>query len=83
MSQGRVKPGWYGDMVALVGPGVGTRANWDPQTGQPQRQHQQRSGVGRAPGAILLMPWPTTTMSRPRLLHRQCYTGTQNPLLSG
>ena len=73
MSQGRVKPGWYGDMVA---PAEGSWRRYAHQLGSAdrsaQRQHQQRSGVGRALAAILCMPWPTVTIVASATLHRQC-----------
>lgn len=85
MSQGRIKPGWYGEMVppGNTGVGTGTRTNWDPQTGQ------NNGGIGNqivleAALASILYAVANGDDRRVRDFYTaNAYTGTQNPLLSG
>lgn len=85
MSQGRIKPGWYGDMVPPGGTGVGTgtRTNWDPQTGQ------LNAGISNAlvlEGALASILYAVANGDDRRVRDfytASAYTGTQNALLSG
>ena len=84
MSQGRVKPGWYGDMVApAAGPGVGTRTNWDPQTGQLNANISNAVVLEAALASILYAVANGDDRRVRDFYTANAYTGTQNPLLSG
>lgn len=85
MSQGRIKPGWYGDMVppGNTGVGTGTRTNWDPQTGQNNANISNAVVLEGALASILYAVANGDDRRVRDFYTANAYTGTQNPLLSG
>lgn len=85
MSQGRIKPGWYGDMVPPnnTGVGVGTRTNWNPQTGQNDGNIGNQIALEGALASILYAVANGDDRRVRDFYTANAYGGTQNPLLSG
>ncbi len=85
MSQGRIKPGWYGEMSPppVGNASSGTRTNWNPETGQTANPASNADVLDCALAAILYAVANGDDRRVRDFYTTKPYGGTQNPLLSG
>lgn len=84
MSQGRLKPGWYGSIEPPPGnqAGVGSRLNWNPATGQTMAGPTNAEVLDCALAGVLYAVTNGDDRRVRDFFNKFSYTGITNPLIT-